>query len=503
MPYAIASHRWAEQEATYQDMKAQRNTDTAGDRKVQAFAAYVQNNMPSIKLLWIDTCCINKDSAAELSESINSMSRWYQKAEICIAYLKDCETSNAMHEFVESEWFRRGWTLQELLVPQLVIFVTKTWSTIGHKGKAPSAQCPEDIGPNLEHAIGRITDLPQEILHDYATSVKFSPKEKMKWMEGRETTRPEDMSYALYGILDLNLGANYGEGMESARSRLEIAILQRNNVHIQQAQHYREMMTWLSPPNPGTNHDSARARYEPGTGKWLLEHTKYAAWKSGATRLLWVHGKAGSGKTVICSTAIEDIQTHCETTATLAQAFFYFSFSDKSKQTYRNMLLSLIAQLCCEEPGLSLLRQSRTKLGSVFSANNELERILSSTCASYARVFIHIDGLDECPVNDEVREDVLRQLQNLLDSVPNLHLLATSRDEQDIRGMMVRSGAVLVPIANAMVEGDIQKFVLTTLSRDPQLSRLDANTKTLVEHTLVKKADGMYVCQSSHQLLWS
>ena len=72
--YVIASHRWcSEGEATFKDIHKDRNPDSIGYHKVQAFANYIKNYVPSVEWLWIDTCCINKQDAAELSEAINSM----------------------------------------------------------------------------------------------------------------------------------------------------------------------------------------------------------------------------------------------------------------------------------------------------------------------------------------------------------------------------------------------------------------------------------------------
>jgi len=103
-PYVVASHRWlSENEATFQDVRDRRNTSGAGYQKVEAFAAYIRGNLTPIKWLWIDTCCINKDSAAELSEAINSMFEWYSSAELCLAYLVDVRTGDGNSAFEKSE----------------------------------------------------------------------------------------------------------------------------------------------------------------------------------------------------------------------------------------------------------------------------------------------------------------------------------------------------------------------------------------------------------------
>ncbi len=102
--------------------------DGGGYRKVEAFAAYVrEQHLAPIKWLWVDTCCINKYSAAELSKAINSMFDWYHDAKLCLAYLADVETAEDRSSFEKSDWFKRGWKLQELLAPQVVLFVARQW----------------------------------------------------------------------------------------------------------------------------------------------------------------------------------------------------------------------------------------------------------------------------------------------------------------------------------------------------------------------------------------
>lgn len=92
--YAILSHCWSKDmnqpEVTYQDyLESIDRSDTRFDKinKCRALAAF-----SGIEWVWIDTCCIDKRSGAELSESINSMYRWYAKAHICYAYLDDVGT---------------------------------------------------------------------------------------------------------------------------------------------------------------------------------------------------------------------------------------------------------------------------------------------------------------------------------------------------------------------------------------------------------------------------
>lgn len=122
---------------------------------------------------------------------------------------------------------------------------------------------------------------------------------------------------------------------------------------------------------------------------------------------------------------------------------------------------------------------------------DETHKILLSSIASNAQVFLHLDGLDECPESDGVREDVLKGIEGLLRQAPNLSILITSRDVPDIRGLMETIEADLICIAAQTVNADIQRYVSTQMSRDQKLSRLDCGTKELVAETLSQKADGM------------
>ena len=148
---------------------------------------------------WIDTCCIDKSSSAELSEAINSMFRWYRAAQVCYAYLSDVSENERDHydigsAFRESKWFTRGWTLQELLAPRTVIFYNCGWCETGNKR-------------SLETLISAITGI--EHLFGFE---KASVAQKMSWASKRETLREEDMAYCLLGLFGVNMPPLYGEG---------------------------------------------------------------------------------------------------------------------------------------------------------------------------------------------------------------------------------------------------------------------------------------------------
>lgn len=228
--YAIASHRWEADETTYDDVRWKRNTEKAGYKKVINFCSLAENWSPSIEWLWIDTCCIDKKSSAELSESINSMFRWYANAEICFAYLADVSPITGVgwidavyEQFKSSIWFTRGWTLQELLASKTVLFLTREWEAFGSKG----ATTLQDT-LSLNSRIMDVTGIPLSVLLDYENSRDCRDDEKWTWVAGRMTTKEEDLAYCLLGIFDINMPLIYGEGGQATvRLREEIRAKKR------------------------------------------------------------------------------------------------------------------------------------------------------------------------------------------------------------------------------------------------------------------------------------
>ena len=119
-PYAIVSHTWGGDEVTYQAY-AKRHSK-AGNEKIDKCCALA--SLADISYLWIDTCCIDKSSSAELTEAINSMYQWYKNSEVCYVYLCDMSgihtdresgsesdwLDKKSQEFCRCRWFRRGWT---------------------------------------------------------------------------------------------------------------------------------------------------------------------------------------------------------------------------------------------------------------------------------------------------------------------------------------------------------------------------------------------------------
>jgi hypothetical protein len=219
-PYAILSHTWGadHQELALRDLINGCGTDRDGYQKLLFCGKQAAKD--DLKFFWVDTVCIDKTSSAELQEALNSMFRWYQTAAKCYAYLSDVsihDTKDDLQSFRKSRWFKRGWTLQELIAPTSVEFFSLEGDRIGDR-----VSMMEDI-----HGI---TNIPVEVLQGYPIA-SFSTQERMSWAAGRETKREEDMAYSLLGIFDVHMPLIYGEGRANAIARLERKISKLGGSH--------------------------------------------------------------------------------------------------------------------------------------------------------------------------------------------------------------------------------------------------------------------------------
>lgn len=210
-PYAILSHTWEDEEVLYHDMLSSTARRKKGWAKVRNCCELAKSH--GWRHVWIDTCCIDKTSSAELSEAINSMWKWYQQAGVCYAYLSDVPAGSRDHwsrnsAFQKSRWFTRGWTLQELLAPEHVYFYDAAWQEIGTRSA---------LADEIEHVTG-ISD------HDMANLGSISIAAKLCWASARQTTRPEDEAYCLMGLFNVNMPLLYGEG-KAAFHRLQLEIM--------------------------------------------------------------------------------------------------------------------------------------------------------------------------------------------------------------------------------------------------------------------------------------
>ena len=235
MKYAILSHCWgaAAEEVTFREMESLVSTTYFERKKLRQRRGYQkilksceQAKKDGLKWLWMDTCCINAESSSELSEAINSMFRWYEGSEKCYAYLHDLEAERLPTRRDEKlfgefdgwpKWFSRGWTLQELVAPNVVEFFNQSWHSIGRKDR-------------LAHTLKEITRIPTCVLQYGLDADHISIAQIMSWAADRKTTRVEDRAYSLLGLFGVHMPMLYGEGKNAFR-RLQLELIRMTNDH--------------------------------------------------------------------------------------------------------------------------------------------------------------------------------------------------------------------------------------------------------------------------------
>lgn len=217
-PYAILSHTWGQQELDFQDFQEMRGHERDdvkfGDSKIGQVCRIARQHGHGH--VWVDTCCIDKSSTADMSEAVNSMYRYYQDAQVCYVYLADATNKLKRESLRDCRWFKRGWTLQELIAPQRVAFYDQAWE-----------HCGDKTDPDLLRLIASITSIDEGVLGNLEPVTSFPVSKRMSWAADRCCTRQEDVAYSLMGIFDVNMPLLYGEGPK-AFARLQEEISRRN-----------------------------------------------------------------------------------------------------------------------------------------------------------------------------------------------------------------------------------------------------------------------------------
>lgn len=232
--YAILSHQWIHgEEVTFTDFSELRDGTTLKSGYLKIQAACQQALTDDFHYIWIDTCCIDNGNHNDVALNIKSMYAYYQNAEVCYAFLADVHkvrgnehpSKSKKGTFERSEWFKRGWTLQELLAPRHVIFFNSDWTRLGCKHE-------------LKETIYSVTTIDPEVLSGIRPIQDVYVLERMSWVMGRQTSRPQDQAYCVLGILGALMNPNYDEHVEDSFERLRMAII---NAHPDHAEHLKAL----------------------------------------------------------------------------------------------------------------------------------------------------------------------------------------------------------------------------------------------------------------------
>jgi hypothetical protein len=248
---------------------------------------------------------------------------------------------------------------------------------------------------------------------------------------------------------------------------------------------------WLRAPDVSVNHNAARTKRHPGTGMWFIQGPHFSRWITQPSAFLWLHGFAGCGKTVLCSTAVEYAYRQKGRKSHVGVACFYFTFNDESKRDESAMLRALLLQLADQlSDGHLVLQHLHDAYRSGPPSALTLRDYLRQLIKKFDCVELLIDALDESPRYDQ-RDSVLESIAALREGAPTgLHLLVTSRNESDIRDAL-GTAVEEVKLKTAGIDDDIGKFVAQKLETDPILRRKWHGDREKIREALTQRAQGV------------
>ncbi|TGJ79599.1 hypothetical protein E0Z10_g9161 [Xylaria hypoxylon] len=217
------------------------------------------------------------------------------------------------------------------------------------------------------------------------------------------------------------------------------------------AQEYHRLKTDIAPQSHDDKLDSLRYLVYRDTGAWLLQDTTFKTWlksTSKESRILWLQGIPGAGKTCLASEVIKKAESIGPT------AFAFLSYKQHRDATAISVIHSLIFRLVSENDDLktvicqSCSEECKRKLDR---ATDLLVTILGCTGPAY----LIIDGLDEM---DEVeRGRLLTKLVQTSKSPHEVRLFISSRAEADLVSIL-RSDATVIQIEQRNLQC-IQTFI--------------------------------------------
>lgn len=249
-----------------------------------------------------------------------------------------------------------------------------------------------------------------------------------------------------------------------------------------------DILHWLKAPDATLDHNIISNKHQAGTGQWFIKGDTFQNWLT-ESHLLWVNGFAGSGKSVICSTAIQRTLRLKWQDPRIGVAFFYIRFSDHAKQTLSAILRAVLFQLSAQLPEAEHdLQQLHSSYLTGTPPTEALKACLQRIIQRFNKVFIFIDALDEIP-RFEGRSEVLMTIETM-QKWDKLHLFVTSRDLIDIREALNSPATDELRMEITEIDKDIACYVSRHLETSKELN-IFKSLHRQIKQALTDRAQGV------------
>jgi hypothetical protein len=256
-------------------------------------------------------------------------------------------------------------------------------------------------------------------------------------------------------------------------------------------QEFQIIMNWLTPVNYALQQSDLIARRQEGTGEWLLKSNQFQQWLAQSNQTLFCPGIPGAGKTMLTSIVIRYLHDKFGNDPTVGIAYLYCNFRQQHEQKSADLVVSLLKQLAQEQPSIPETVKNLYNLHKAKQTRpspDEIRNILHHIAATYSRIFIIVDALDECQVSHEGREVFLREIFNLQAKV-GINIFATSRFIQDIEAKFDQSIRLEIRASDT----DVKKYLDQKLQDFPSWILKDNSLQTEIKSKIARAVDGMYV----------
>ena len=252
-----------------------------------------------------------------------------------------------------------------------------------------------------------------------------------------------------------------------------------------------DILKWLTPIDYTTQQSDHISRRQPGTGQWLLDSAEYQEWLKSPGKTLFCPGIPGAGKTILTAIVIDDIYSRLKCNTSVGIAYLYCDFRRQYEQKVEDLLANLLKQLAQQQASMpdgvqTLYDQYRNQ-----PKRPTLDEILStlhSVSILYPRVYIIVDALDECQVNDGCRTRLLSAIFELQSRV-RVNIFSTSRDNPEIVSRFKES----ISLEIRAKDEDLQTYLAGHMEQLPPFVLSNPDLQSKLKARISQATNGMYV----------
>jgi hypothetical protein len=250
------------------------------------------------------------------------------------------------------------------------------------------------------------------------------------------------------------------------------------------------IIKWLTPIDDSPQQNRYIKTRQPGTGKWLLQSTKYQTWLKTGRQTLFCPGIPGAGKTIFTSIVIDDLSRRFQNGENVGIAYIYFSFQRREGQNAEDLLASLLKQLAQELPSLpetvkDLYKRYKNKRRPPLQ---DISSCLHSVATVFERVFVIVDAVDECQAPDGCRTKIISEIFDLQIKC-RANFFATSRLMTEIVEKFKGSATLQIQASNE----DVGVYLDSRITNHQSAVIRSSELRDAIKNTIVSAVDGMYV----------